>query len=52
MGPELQRYDVFLDQLSEHARAELCWRTAERVYGGTKGCLAHAPLIQVPAWRA
>jgi predicted TIM-barrel fold metal-dependent hydrolase len=37
MGPELQRYDVFLDQLSETARENVCWRTAERVYGGNKG---------------
>ncbi|MBU0611691.1 MAG: amidohydrolase [Armatimonadetes bacterium] len=33
LGPELQRYDVFLDQLSEEARANVCWNTAERVYG-------------------
>ena len=50
LGPELQRYDVFLDQLSENARAELCWRTAERVYGGTKGRLVQPPSIQIPAW--
>jgi predicted TIM-barrel fold metal-dependent hydrolase len=37
LGPELQRYDVFLDQLSEQARANVCWHTAERVYGGNKG---------------
>ena len=37
LGPELQRYDVFLDELSEEARANLCWSTAERVYGGNKG---------------
>ncbi|MHB0857884.1 MAG: amidohydrolase family protein [Anaerolineae bacterium] len=33
LGPELQRYDAFLDQLSPEARADLCGRTAERVYG-------------------
>jgi len=33
LGPELQRYDVFLDELSETARANVCWNTAERVYG-------------------
>ncbi|MCE5237487.1 amidohydrolase [bacterium] len=33
LGPEMQRYDVFLDQLSEQARANICWNTAERVYG-------------------
>lgn len=33
LGPELQRYDVFLDELSEQARANVCWATAERVYG-------------------
>ncbi len=37
LGPELHRYDVFLDQLSETARANICWHTAERVYGGNKG---------------
>lgn len=39
LGPELQRYDVFLDQLSDEARANVCWRTAERVYGKSKGAL-------------
>jgi predicted TIM-barrel fold metal-dependent hydrolase len=37
LGPEMQRYDVFLDQLSEEARANVCWHTAERVYGTNKG---------------
>jgi hypothetical protein len=37
LGPELQRYDVFLDQLSDTARANVCWHTAERVYGHNKG---------------
>jgi hypothetical protein len=37
LGPELHRYDVFLDQLSERARANVCWHTADRVYGGNKG---------------
>lgn len=32
IGPELQRYDVFLDQLSEKARENVCWKTAERIY--------------------
>jgi hypothetical protein len=36
LGPELQRYDVFLDQLSEPARANICWTTPERVYGATE----------------
>jgi hypothetical protein len=51
IGPELQRYDVFLDQLSETARANLCWNTAERIYGGTKGRLAKPAAIQVPVWK-
>lgn len=34
LGPEMQRYDVFLDELSEEARANVCWNTAEKVYGG------------------
>jgi len=37
IGPELQRYDVFLEQLSENARANVCWNTVERIYGGNKG---------------
>ncbi len=37
LGPELQRYDVFLDLLSEEARADVCYNTAERLYGGNKG---------------
>jgi len=37
LGPELQRYDAFLDQLSATARANVCWHTAERVYGQNKG---------------
>ena len=37
LGPEMQRYDVFLDELSAEARENVCWRTAERVYGGNKG---------------
>lgn len=37
LGPELQRYDVFLDCLSERARTDVCWRTAERIYGSNKG---------------
>lgn len=36
LGPELQRYDVFLDQLGDDARANLCWRTAERIYGARR----------------
>jgi hypothetical protein len=51
LGPELQRYDVFLDQLSENARADLCWRTAERVYGGNKNRLVQPPVIQAPDWQ-
>jgi hypothetical protein len=51
LGPELQRYDVFLDQLSDDARADLCWRTAERVYGGNKNRLAQPPAIQAPDWQ-
>jgi hypothetical protein len=33
LGPELHRFDVFLDQLSEEARANVGWRNAERIYG-------------------
>lgn len=51
LGPELQRYDVFLDQLSENARADLCWRTAETLYGGNKGKGTAKPVITVPDWR-
>jgi len=42
LGPELQRYDAFLDQLSAGARANICWHSAERIYGGAKGRVAAA----------
>ena len=52
LGPELQRYDVFLDSLSDEARANVCWRTAERVYGGSKGRVnGHRPR-RAPEWSA
>ncbi|MDR3575161.1 MAG: amidohydrolase family protein [Anaerolineaceae bacterium] len=50
IGPELQRYDVFLDQLSEGARADLCWNTAEKLYGGNKNRVKLDGLTKVPAW--
>jgi hypothetical protein len=28
-----ERYDAFLDHLSDAARAYICWNTPERVYG-------------------
>ncbi|MBN1638912.1 MAG: amidohydrolase family protein [Ignavibacteriales bacterium] len=34
MGMELNRYDIFLDELSENARANVCYNTAEKIYGG------------------
>ena len=51
IGPELQRYDVFLDQLSETARANLCWRTAEKIYGGNKNKVSGDLQMNVPAWQ-
>jgi hypothetical protein len=51
LGPELQRYDVFLDRLSEAARADLCWRTAERIYGRSKGTVKGQPARSAPVWR-
>jgi len=50
LGPELQRYDVFLEQLSETARADVCFRTAERLYDGNKGKLKRPQQLSVPAW--
>lgn len=50
LGPELQRYDVFLDQLSDTARENLCWRTAEKIYGGNKGKVRAENQRPVPAW--
>jgi hypothetical protein len=49
LGPELQRYDIFLDQLSEDARANLCWHTAEKLYGGNKGRVKERT-ITIPEW--
>jgi len=51
MGPELQRYDVFLDQLSETARTNLCWNTAEKLYGGNIGRVKARPALSVPEWK-
>ncbi|MHB9031513.1 MAG: amidohydrolase family protein [Anaerolineae bacterium] len=50
LGPELQRYDVFLDQLSEKARTNICWQSAERIYGGNKGRVAKAHQDKVLGW--
>ncbi len=33
LGLEMNRYDVFLDMLDEEALANVCWRTADRLYG-------------------
>jgi hypothetical protein len=50
VAPELQRYDVFLDQLSETARANLCWNTAERIYGDKKRRVQLDQRPTVPDW--
>jgi hypothetical protein len=50
LGPELQRYDVFLDELSETARANVCYLTAERIYGDNKGKVARVTPRPIPAW--
>lgn len=50
LGPEMQRYDVFLDALSETARANVCWHTAERLYGGNKGKVKTERPRVVPEW--
>ena len=50
LGPELRRYDPFLDQLSEKARADLCWRTAEKLYGGNKNRVKTQSVVKVPEW--
>lgn len=50
LGPELQRYDVFLDALSETARADVCWRTAERLYGSNRGKVGLRVPAPVPDW--
>jgi predicted TIM-barrel fold metal-dependent hydrolase len=50
LGPELQRYDPFLDQLSESARANICYHTADRVYGGNKGKVKGHKQAEIPAW--
>lgn len=52
LGPELGRYDVFLNELSEAARANLCWHTAERLYGGNKGKVKDHRPAGVPDWNA
>ena len=48
LGPELQRYDAFLDKLSEQARENLCWRTAERLYESRKRACRRIPEVTDP----
>jgi hypothetical protein len=50
LGPEMHRYDAFLDQLSDTARANVCRHTAERIYGGNKGKVKKRPAIKTPDW--
>jgi hypothetical protein len=50
LGPELQRYDVFLDQLSERALRDVCWNTAERLYGRRKGAVREVQARPAPSW--
>jgi hypothetical protein len=50
VGAELQRYAVLLDRLSEAARADVCWHTAERTYGDNKGKVSAARRHVTPAW--
>jgi hypothetical protein len=50
LGPEMYRYDVFLDALSETARANVCWHTAERIYGSNRGKVARIKPQPAPAW--
>lgn len=52
LGPELQRYNVFLDELSETARANVCHLTAERIYGGNKGKVARVAPRPIPVWES
>ena len=47
LGPTLERYDPFLDRLSEEARANICWRTAEQLYGQDKRA---AEPRHIPVW--
>jgi hypothetical protein len=52
LGPELQRYDVFLDALGEKARADVCTDTARRLYGGNKGKVRPGRARVAPEWSA
>ena len=36
IGREMERYDRFLDALSEETRANVCYNNAERIFGGNK----------------
>jgi predicted TIM-barrel fold metal-dependent hydrolase len=50
LGPEMQRYDSFLDELSAPTRRAICTENAERVYGA-----AHCPGLEsvppsLPSW--
>lgn len=48
LGPELQRYDAFLERLSDGAREALCRGTATRIYG--PGEQPHRRPAEVPPW--
>jgi hypothetical protein len=41
---------VFLDQLSETARANLRWNIAERLYGNNKGRVKLDQSCKAPDW--
>lgn len=48
LGPELERYDVFLERLSEGAGENLRRATAERVYGRRDA--ARRAACEIPGW--
>jgi hypothetical protein len=52
IGPEMHRYDPFLDQLSETTRANLCWNNAERIYGNHKRQAGMGVKNSIPDWQS
>ncbi len=51
-GPEMQRYDPFLDNLTESTRIAICNDNAERIYRMDSKALLDAERPRLPAWDA
>jgi hypothetical protein len=50
-GPEMQRYDTFLDNLTESTRIAICTKNAERIYR-TESSAPDVQQPRLPEWNA